>query len=114
MYDEKAMPPGQALFDRHLMTEPVEQPGLGAPRFGKRLRADNLPRSPIGHSQDDLSTTRIGQRDDVFHQLFKVKAALRLFEFEARTFWSLQITHNFVAGDWHGLRSAYITLSRRR
>jgi len=66
-----------------------ELPGAhaaGAPRFAKSLRADNLPRPPIGHSQDDLSTTLIGQRDDVFHQLFKVKAALRLFEFETRTF----------------------------
>jgi hypothetical protein len=68
------------------VTKALMQPSLYTPRLSKGGRTHNLPRAAVCNTEDDRTTTLVGEGYAIVHQFLKMEIVQGCLEFEASAF----------------------------
>src|SRR5690606_15161502 len=83
MYDEHTPALGPDLLQGDPAPDPLVDPRLGATRLGECGGADHLPRTIIGHAQNELAAPFVRYPDTIPHQFVEVVAVPRFLALDA-------------------------------
>jgi hypothetical protein len=90
VYNQHTLACVVVLLDRNSVPEALEEPGLDPSRLRKSPSPHHLPRSLVGHAEDDLAAAFVGKGNAVPRQLVEGEPAGGRLELDTPPFWAVE------------------------